>query len=275
DGQMGTLEDPRLEATTERHRISLPPPPMSAPAPGDPLTSLARNTTLGGLVLEMAAGCPNAKQLKMLGCAAGLGRGGLAYWPGGGAVECITPERLASYRRHAFAVTLYKYVGEPFVRVASIPRRIRYVLRDVPLRDLPKWAVLRLERTRLFARPFRYWRMWREIPTRELPRRIARRLGRMLGLVERVDTSPPAAQAHEAEPSGPSPMVRHAQRLGAVREARQAAKAVPFPPFLRLPDPQHRIDGCGVYLRTDFWSPIKSGGSYGHTCYVAKELAAV
>src|SRR5262249_29431145 len=106
-------------------------------------------------------------------------------------------------------------------------------------------------------------------------RRIARRLGRMLGLVERVDTSPPAAQAHEAEPSGPSPMVRHAQRLGAVREARQAAKAVPFPPFLRLPDPQHRIDGCGVYLRTDFWSPIKSGGSFGHTCYVAKELAAV
>ena len=31
----------------------------------------------------------------------------------------------------------------------------------------------------------------------------------------------------------------------------------------------------GLYLRTDFWVRIMSGGSYGHTCYVAKELAAV
>ena len=32
---------------------------------------------------------------------------------------------------------------------------------------------------------------------------------------------------------------------------------------------------AGLYLRTDFWAPITSGGSYGHTCYVAKELAAI
>ncbi len=32
--------------------------------------------------------------------------------------------------------------------------------------------------------------------------------------------------------------------------------------------------GGGLYLRTDFWAQITSGGSYGHTCYVAKELAA-
>jgi len=32
--------------------------------------------------------------------------------------------------------------------------------------------------------------------------------------------------------------------------------------------------GPGLYLRTDFWNRIISGGSYGHTCYVAKELAA-
>ena len=33
-------------------------------------------------------------------------------------------------------------------------------------------------------------------------------------------------------------------------------------------------NGVGLYLRTDFWVQISSGGSYGHTCYVAKELAA-
>lgn len=33
------------------------------------------------------------------------------------------------------------------------------------------------------------------------------------------------------------------------------------------------VQGTGVYLRTDFWAPITTGGSYGHTCYVANELA--
>ena len=33
------------------------------------------------------------------------------------------------------------------------------------------------------------------------------------------------------------------------------------------------IVGAGVYLRLDFWAPIISGGSYGHTCYVAQALA--
>jgi len=36
-----------------------------------------------------------------------------------------------------------------------------------------------------------------------------------------------------------------------------------------------RIVGTGVYLRTDYWGKIETGGSYGHTCYVAKELSAV
>ena len=34
-----------------------------------------------------------------------------------------------------------------------------------------------------------------------------------------------------------------------------------------------RIPGTGVYLRTDYWVQLTSGGSYGHTCYVARELA--
>src|SRR5439155_2208504 len=41
------------------------------------------------------------------------------------------------------------------------------------------------------------------------------------------------------------------------------------------PDQRQSIHGCGIFLRTEFWSPIVSGGSYGHTCYLAKELAAV
>jgi glycosyltransferase involved in cell wall biosynthesis/SAM-dependent methyltransferase len=32
------------------------------------------------------------------------------------------------------------------------------------------------------------------------------------------------------------------------------------------------VNGAGVYFRADYWNRFTSGGSYGHTCYVAKEL---
>jgi glycosyltransferase involved in cell wall biosynthesis/ubiquinone/menaquinone biosynthesis C-methylase UbiE len=53
-----------------------------------------------------------------------------------------------------------------------------------------------------------------------------------------------------------------------------AASPVPFAER-RVPSPGSRLAGTGVYLRTDFWAPITSGGSYVHTCFVAKELARV
>ena len=34
-----------------------------------------------------------------------------------------------------------------------------------------------------------------------------------------------------------------------------------------------RVKGLGIYLRTDYWAKLRAGGSYGHTCYVARELA--
>lgn len=52
------------------------------------------------------------------------------------------------------------------------------------------------------------------------------------------------------------------------------AQPVPLPVGQQEPSLTNPIDGVGVYLRTDYWAPINTGGSYGHTCYVAKELAA-
>lgn len=52
------------------------------------------------------------------------------------------------------------------------------------------------------------------------------------------------------------------------------AQPIPLPVGLQEPSATNPIDGVGVYLRTDYWAPINTGGSYGHTCYVAKELAA-
>ncbi len=66
-----------------------------------------------------------------------------------------------------------------------------------------------------------------------------------------------------------------AQTLPGAVEPQRGAGAVPRRSTCRSPfTGKRKLDGLGVYLRTDFWAPITSGGSYGHTCYVAKELAA-
>ena len=52
------------------------------------------------------------------------------------------------------------------------------------------------------------------------------------------------------------------------------ARPVPFRTGSSAAEPRRSKFDAGLYLRTDFWVRITSGGSYGHTCYVAKELAA-
>ena len=51
------------------------------------------------------------------------------------------------------------------------------------------------------------------------------------------------------------------------------ARPVPFRTLAAEPSASSKIS-AGLYLRTDYWNHMSSGGSYGHTCYVAKELAA-
>jgi glycosyltransferase involved in cell wall biosynthesis len=76
-----------------------------------------------------------------------------------------------------------------------------------------------------------------------------------------------------------APKVLISERLATEYEHmidRLIAKAKPNPLSVGLQAPSsiNPIEGTGVYLRTDYWAPINTGGSYGHTCYVAKELAA-
>ena len=52
------------------------------------------------------------------------------------------------------------------------------------------------------------------------------------------------------------------------------ARPIPFRDLAAPPTSSSRL-AAGLYLRTDFWARFTSGGSYGHTCYVAKELAAL
>jgi glycosyltransferase involved in cell wall biosynthesis/ubiquinone/menaquinone biosynthesis C-methylase UbiE len=99
-------------------------------------------------------------------------------------------------------------------------------------------AVELIDRERLWS----YWRLWGMV-------KVARRV------FERNDDRAYATQSRIE-----------------IEELIQTARPAPFM-LDEVPDPDRPLRGTGVYLRTDFWAPIISGGSYGHTCYVAKELA--
>ncbi len=240
-GRIGTLEEERLDATTERHLVALAPPPLSD---GDPLARLAGEPELG-LVIALAGGSPTRGEMHLMREGLRLGRRVWLHWPEEGAVEVATFERADSYFRHWLVINLYQRAIEPIVHVIRTPARITLEMRDLPSNQMVRWLLRRAANVLLW--PFR------------------RRRG--------PAPAPGAPATQDGAP--PPPMIRHAQRLAALRQARLAAKAVPFPRVAEPPDATHRIRGCGVYLRTDFWAPIVSGGSYGHTCYVAKELAAV
>ena len=99
-----------------------------------------------------------------------------------------------------------------------------------------------------------YWRLWAVCTADRLKRRVA-------GLVS---------------PREPDAGPEIADRCTiALRRLYGDASPVPFPSGFGAPSTAHKIPGTGVYLRTDYWVQLTSGGSYGHTCYVARELAAL
>src|SRR4051812_5212617 len=134
-GRIGPLDDPRLDPMSERHLIPLLPPAVAA---GDAIAALTRDESLG-LVLEIAAGCPDPEQLALLRRGLDLRRRVWLFWPAEGAAEVGTYERLASYRRHRNVIRFYERVVAPLFRMIALPLRVSYALRDMPSRDMPRW----------------------------------------------------------------------------------------------------------------------------------------
>ena len=138
-----------------------------------------------------------------------------------------------------------------------------------------------------------YWRLWAFMTALRIWRRLGaewRRLTRPYRafriVLAGLDVPPPPAVpvTSASVASAAAPAAAEADPPGAMfaQQSRRAlddlmARAMPVPMAgaPALPDVERRVSGVGVYLRTDFWAQITSGGSYGHTCYVAKELAAV
>ena len=213
--ELGIVDDPRLDATTERHKLTLKVEPYTGS--GSVAEAVSADQSVHGIVLEMFLGWVGRDRLRLAGRALRAGRRVWVYWPGESALECVDRERLGSHWRHWLFITAL--LG--FRRVARTTfYAVRWVTSSLPV-SIKQWLPPHFQ----------------TIPERNIDERA--RVKRLADLETLLAQAMPVPFAH-AEPS-----------------------------------PAARIPGCGVYLRTDFWAPITSGGSYGHTCYVAKELAAV
>ena len=111
-------------------------------APGDPIAALGRDAGLG-LVVEMRAVVRVTGRSGCWGAASRCGVVSGCYWPEEGVVECVTRDRLGSYRRHWLVINFYRLVAEPVMRVVAGPRRLSYALRDMPPREMPGWILRR------------------------------------------------------------------------------------------------------------------------------------
>ena len=123
-----------------------------------------------------------------------------------------------------------------------------------------------------------YWRLWALVTAIRVKRKLQRGWQRLRSAVAapyRILARRPAVghgvPMQTVEPPGAA-FAERSRR--AIEELWRDASPVPMP-FAGTPTGAHRVPGTGVYLRTDYWARIGSGGSYGHTCYVAKELANI
>ncbi len=122
-----------------------------------------------------------------------------------------------------------------------------------------------------------YWNLWAFMMARRVRRRAlalraqALRPLRALNSPDTAPLEPPPPAVIEAPPG--AAFADRSRRALDVLVGH--AMPVPLARVSGVPSAQAKVAGVGIYLRTDYWARINSGGSYGHTCYVAKELAAV
>ena len=105
---VATVTDPRLEATSERHKIQLAIPTTS------PVTDpLALVDGVDGAVLGATRGFLDRAQMRFLEEVLTRGKRAWVYWRVEEAIEAVDVERLRSYRRLWASVVVYERLIAP------------------------------------------------------------------------------------------------------------------------------------------------------------------
>jgi len=230
----GTFRNDRLAGFTERHRITLLQIGLT-PFNRKKFDELLHTSKVRGVVLGfgLGPGYLSTAQLRLARSALRSDLRVFAYWPEEQAVEVIDAARYKSFRRIWLCAQLYRFLIGPLHR---LPKTLGTFGRRVG--QLGLFALTR-------------------------PRQLVRGLFHVTKFILQHGT---------AELGSASPFEKI---KWTVHEANQLAHSTAEVPFPRAepPTPSRPVPGIGVYLRTDYWNRITSGGSYGHTCYVAKELS--
>lgn len=203
----------------------------------NPIEILGRNGIVG-VVFFLRSGYPTQQQLKVCRHTLSSNRKAYFFWHREKAIEYISKERLDSYHRLRLAL---KIVG------AHRAARISRLYTHNPYNPCNRFYRLR---TMLFQC--------------RKAMRIAGSYSRNLFLNSNIEEQ--GHQFSNAEASHHSASDIQLQNSD-LHDLIEHARPLPFP--------LGRLDqsGYGAYVRLDFWAKISSGGSYGHTSYVAKELS--
>lgn len=124
------------------------------------------------------------------------------------------------------------------------------------------------------------WKLWVAVKSFQLSGKVDRlkqRVRQKLADLKKPKAPPPAPVVTEAPVAPPAPPtdLRVTAIVDEVRLLMEHAAPIPLPLDGRIPTSGDRLPGTGLYLRTDYWVRISSGGSYGHTAYVARSLRKV
>ncbi len=236
-----------------------------------------------GLVILLGEGLPNRSRLRLSQKAISNGIPLWYYWPRESGIEKIDEEKLFSFFRHARAFFIFNVLDLPRkLRLACSPyvrHTLRFIERAVSYLGKRGWVLYQKFSGKLrelglvgIERVRRKLRLAYSHCARHTPRFIKR----AVFYLEKRVFWPLYHKFHrtlrELELSGISRARRRCSR-----ELENLKKQLPPIP-VSFSEVEHTPSllnplGIGAYLRLDFWAPISSGGSYGHTCHVAKNLS--
>ncbi|MCK9293983.1 MAG: methyltransferase domain-containing protein [Desulfobulbaceae bacterium] len=235
------INDVRFSDFSERHKAKIQLPPLKRL--GQPALSALENSGATGLIIEMAHGLLDQGKLNLAGKALDKGFAVLLHWPGEQAFEVVDEERFASFRRHRQVyrwLLVWNRTMGPLLRLKASFLLGGAVTLEVAIRLMRRAKAYAVNRIGEADRQF-FGGIWPRLARGAFSQQVSVSLHIPENPLDAVPARTPALPKWLDGEIGP---------------------ATPIP-------------GTGVYLRLDFWAPISSGGSYGHTCYVAQSLSRV
>jgi glycosyltransferase involved in cell wall biosynthesis len=297
----GVLRDPRLPQFTERHHFRLPPVQLAD------LGGIERRIDDGetlGVIFGLASGLPNKRVLALARYALRRRKSAFLYWPTENAIEVLDRERIGSFWRHrvayiigmrllawrqwraqrAVAVAADTAGLGPAISLAQLDQAVKSIAADFATANIDLFGgidELRRLADSIASHKEALKQVAEDAPA--ISTVAAQLVTRMDGseiAFTRIGTKLAELSTTFDQLLKPAPPPAPHHILLVTEEYRKALSAfagttlpVSFRGVTTAPSVANKMPGRGVYVRADYWSQLSSGGSYGHTCYLAKELA--